>query len=771
MGYLYRGYVGYEWHRLRAVAAPPPRAPRTPPPPLNSATAAALLLSNLLCSNRVSQMTKTYNDIEAVTRLLEEKEKDLELTARIGKELLTANGRLEARVTALEGELRSARDHATQLRHDLQAKNELLQVLTDDTEDPDSSNQEEACAAAALLKRTGALERENRSLRDEAARLAAGADSAEAAEQQLLRDIATQLSSANSEASCLAAELAGERERSADLQQQLDSTSARLHTTERSLHQLKAEHEHTLRILEITKDNQNALASELADAKERYAEVAAHLQEVQEQLRQLRKRGEPMRGLMPSVAAAAGLLPASLHREMHSSVYSELSLDSGIGDSQHQSSMQKVFETVQCASRWSSGSLAGSDEHPLSSSASAAASALRHKHKPPSHDSYLDYSSDTGSDEDVYPGGWGGSGVPGAPGAAELAAALRRLNPAEISTRRALLTASHAPKHRNSDADTISESAVWGAGAGDGLARWRAPHKLQIVKPLEGSLTLHTWAQLAKPTMSGLLEEQEGVGVRGQRSAATLGLRLYRLSDVEEDDEPRLPYAAPVYTLTNSTVLHPGLASSTPSAASSLSSSVLGSAWSSRRSSRRESVAASPAPSRRGSVAPTPARRWSPTATPANSPLLGSPDASPPRSPAPGAAPPSLHSLIASGRRYLSSPAADGSSPSPLTLQTPGSLYTGLVHRSPMEQLTCLKRTLRSPVAPAAASTPAPEPLGVPGAPGSGALEGRRRARAPRPRADLGTVGAPPPAPAEPAYTSSLGTLSSLLFGRKGGLM
>lgn len=47
------------------------------------------------------------------------------------------------------------------------------------------------------------------------------------------------------------------------------------------------------------------------------------------------------------------------------------------------------------------------------------------------------------------------------------------------------------------------ESAVWGAGAGGGLARFRVPHKLQIVKPLEGSLTLHTWSQLAKPTMSG----------------------------------------------------------------------------------------------------------------------------------------------------------------------------------------------------------------------------------------------------------------------------
>lgn len=65
--------------------------------------------------------------------------------------------------------------------------------------------------------------------------------------------------------------------------------------------------------------------------QERYCEVADHLAEAQEQLRQLRKRSEPARGLMPSVAAAAGLLPASLHREMHSSIYSEFSLDSGIG--------------------------------------------------------------------------------------------------------------------------------------------------------------------------------------------------------------------------------------------------------------------------------------------------------------------------------------------------------------------------------------------------------------------------------------------------------
>ncbi|CAH0720726.1 unnamed protein product, partial [Brenthis ino] len=748
-----------------------------------------LLLDRVLCSNRVSQMTKTYNDIEAVTRLLEEKEKDLELTARIGKELLAANGRLESRVTALEGELRGTRDHITQLRHELSAKSDLLQILTNDTEEGSPTEEQEAATAAALKRRTGALERENRALREEASRLAAGADSAEQAERQLLRDIAAQLSSANSEANVLGAELSEERQRASDLQHQLDSANARLTVTERNLQQLTAEHEHTLRVLEITKDNQNALAAELADAKERYAEVAALLAEAQEQLRAARRRGEATRGLMPSVAAAAGLLPASLHREMHSSVYSELSLDSGIGDPIAHSSMQKVFETVQCASRWSGASLAGSD--------SDASAAYKPPPKPVLSDSFLEDVSDTES-EDLYPGNTG-VGVPGAPGAAELAAALRRLTPQEINSRRASLAASHVLRHKKrNERDVSEESAVWGAGAAGGITRFRTPHKLQIVKPMEGSLTLHTWAQLAKPTMSGLLEDQEGVGVRGSRSAQALGMRIYRLSDVEEDDDMlRLPHSSHIYTFTNSTVLHPNdgslvgssVSSVCSSGMSSLSSSVFGSAWSSRLTSRRSSAAVSPVLSRRDSLCAPPSRpHFTPTATPANSPLLGSPDASPPPTPRPGDAPPSLHALIASGtsilrRRYLTSPASDGS-PAPLALQTPGSLYTGLVHRSPMEQLTCLKRTLRSPAAVPPERSVAESPLGVPAQPGQGALDvatssagvngssaaRRARTRAPRPRTDLGTVGAVP-ITCPPTQSTPLGTLSTFLFGRKGGLL
>lgn len=71
-----------------------------------------------------------------------------------------------------------------------------VQVLTNDTEEGSSPTEQEAASAALLRKRTGALERENRALRDEAARLAAGADCAELAERQLLRDIAQQLGKA-----------------------------------------------------------------------------------------------------------------------------------------------------------------------------------------------------------------------------------------------------------------------------------------------------------------------------------------------------------------------------------------------------------------------------------------------------------------------------------------------------------------------------------------------------------------------------------------------
>lgn len=59
----------------------------------------------VLCGERISQMTKVYDDIEAVTHLLEEKERDLELAARIGQSLLEQNREIAAKCEKIESEL------------------------------------------------------------------------------------------------------------------------------------------------------------------------------------------------------------------------------------------------------------------------------------------------------------------------------------------------------------------------------------------------------------------------------------------------------------------------------------------------------------------------------------------------------------------------------------------------------------------------------------------------------------------------------------------
>lgn len=67
-----------------------------------------------------------------------QKEKDIELTARIGKELLTHNQKLESNVATLEAELKTCNEKITQLQHELAKKTELLQIITNDVDDSGS---------------------------------------------------------------------------------------------------------------------------------------------------------------------------------------------------------------------------------------------------------------------------------------------------------------------------------------------------------------------------------------------------------------------------------------------------------------------------------------------------------------------------------------------------------------------------------------------------------------------------------------------------------
>ncbi|XP_037711926.1 trafficking kinesin-binding protein milt isoform X3 [Drosophila subpulchrella] len=599
----------------------------------------------LLCGNRVSQMTRAYDDIEAVTRLLEEKEKDLELTVQIGKELLTQNNALEARVADLETDLKASNDDRAQLVHELHKKNELISVLTNDADDgtdTDTPTMSKSITLDLLQRKVNTLIDENKSLKCEATQLAHQTDEVEEHERQLMADISAQLNDANSQYDNLSLELERQREENRLQHEQIVSLTARLAEAEMRLHQLTQDNDEHLSLLHVTKENQNALALELVEFKQRYEEVLALLHSAQDQLKQQRKRSQPMArssflgGLGTSGAGVGGGLfqPDSLHFElMESSQYSENSLDSGIsGDSQRSADRinrmmmnmpsggmstsamgssiyagagnvppyKRVFDTVRCAGKsgnyMDSGnvsmtqlgamSMSSSSGPRMASMAYPAGSYYRGGSSQSLGVKTLSSESLNSQSDDGYPAQ--PSGVPGAPGAKELEAALKRLTPAEVLARRAML--SYAPagtynydepmthgagKDRNSDLplgvrtpDSIMSTGSSGmSGSTNHMSasmthQWRLPEKLQIIKPMEGSQTLHHWSRLATPTLSGLLDERPGVTIRGGRGLDDLGMQIYTLSDVEEDVSDELPgkqFEAPgcTFTYTNSMVMHP----------------------------------------------------------------------------------------------------------------------------------------------------------------------------------------------------------------------
>uniref|UniRef100_A0A8C9T879 Si:dkey-28e7.3 n=1 Tax=Scleropages formosus TaxID=113540 RepID=A0A8C9T879_SCLFO len=129
----------------------------------------------LLCAERVAQVTKTYHDIEAVTHLLEEKERDLELAARIGQSLLKQNRALAERNELLEEQLHISTEEIAQLRHELSMREDLLHLYAS-TEEMDSSLEKRSESSVSfssyidhdfLQQKLKGLEEENHRLRSE----------------------------------------------------------------------------------------------------------------------------------------------------------------------------------------------------------------------------------------------------------------------------------------------------------------------------------------------------------------------------------------------------------------------------------------------------------------------------------------------------------------------------------------------------------------------------------------------------------------------------
>uniref|UniRef100_A0A2I3GNP4 Trafficking kinesin protein 1 n=1 Tax=Nomascus leucogenys TaxID=61853 RepID=A0A2I3GNP4_NOMLE len=525
----------------------------------------------------------------AVTKM---KERDLELAARIGQSLLKKNKTLTERNELLEEQVEHIREEVSQLRHELSMKDELLQFYTSAAEE---SEPESVCSTPlkrnessssvqnyfhldSLQKKLKDLEEENVVLRSEASQLKTETITYEEKEQQLVNDCVKELRDANVQIASISEELAKKTEDAARQQEEITHLLSQIVDLQKKAKACAVENEELVQHLGAAKDAQRQLTAELRELEDKYAECS-------EELKNLRNK------TMPNTTSrryhSLGLFPMdSLAAEIEGTMRKELQLEEAESpDITHQ---KRVFETVRNINQVvKQRSLTPSPMNIPGSNQSSAMNSLLSSCVSTPRSSF--YGSDIGNvvldnktnsiileTEAADPGNDERSkkpGTPGTPGSHDLETALRRLSLRrenylserrffeeeqerklqELAEKGELRSGSLTPTESIMSLGTHSRFSEFTGFSGMSFSsRSYLPEKLQIVKPLEGSATLHHWQQLAQPHLGGILDPRPGVVTKGFRTLDVDLDEVYCLNDFEEDDTgdhisiPRLATSTPV---------------------------------------------------------------------------------------------------------------------------------------------------------------------------------------------------------------------------------
>ncbi|XP_018412104.1 PREDICTED: trafficking kinesin-binding protein 1-like isoform X2 [Nanorana parkeri] len=514
-------------------------------------------LEEVLCSERVGRITKTYRDIDAVTTLLEEKERDLELAARIGQSLLKQNRELTVRNEYLEEQLEATKEEVHQLRHEVSMRDDLLHLYTSNLESESTSatatplrrNQssfrlEHNVQLDSLQQKLKSLEEENQKMRNEASLILETTNDYEDQESSLMLDCVEQFSEASRQMALLAEELARRGEDAARQQEEISQLLAQIVHLQQKCRNTSSENEELHQHLSIVRDRESLLKTEFQDLQEKRRECQEMLNEAQEELKNQRNRSLPNSTI--SRYSTLNIFPLdSLAAEI------EGTMRKGIDSSSELKSYKRVFETVKAAnlvvrsrgpSQWPSAAPSRVGTPPMSFYESEGSSLMQLE------------------EETLLPEGEKESsvagekklGTPGTPGGHDLAAALQRLRAQQESDSPDLFEEREHKLQRHGEGSSgfltpndsllstgTNYSGISEASGSSGLSlgsRCYLPEKLQIVKPLEGSATLLHWQQLAKPNLGGILDPRPGVLTKDFQKLDHDVEDVYNLNDFEEDD-------------------------------------------------------------------------------------------------------------------------------------------------------------------------------------------------------------------------------------------
>ncbi|KFZ49797.1 Trafficking kinesin-binding protein 2, partial [Podiceps cristatus] len=518
----------------------------------------------ILGTDNVEQ--KTYSDAGMVKHLLAEKDRDLELAARIGQALLKRNHLLTEQNEALEEQLGQTLDRVNQLQHELSKKDDLLRIVSIASEESETDS---SCSTPlrfnesfnvshdllqldVLQDKLRELEEENLALRSKACHLKTETITYEEKEQQLVNDCVKELRQTNAQISRITEELSEKSEELVRYQEEISSLLSQIVDLQHKLKEHVIEKEELKLHLQASKDAQRQLTAELHELQDRNAECLGMLHESQEEVKLLRSKASSVACLCRP--QSCGAFPVdSLAAEIEGTMRKELSQGDESVLSKQKGQQKRVFDTVRVANvtRGRSSSfpaplpIPGSNRSSVVMTAKPFQSGIRQLE---SHTQMTQRSSSEKNLKDTH-----NPGQLGTPGDNDLVTALHRLS----LRRQNYLSEKHffeeewerkmhllaEQKEGASGCSTPTESCFslgtnsefTDLSASSSNLRVLLPEKLQIVKPIEGSQTLFHWQQLARPNLGTILDPRPGVVTKGFTPLSDD--TVYHISDLEEDDE------------------------------------------------------------------------------------------------------------------------------------------------------------------------------------------------------------------------------------------
>ncbi|CAN8219058.1 unnamed protein product [Coccothraustes coccothraustes] len=520
----------------------------------------------ILGTDNVEQ--KDYNEADMVKRLLAEKDRDLELAARIGQALLKRNHLLMEQNEALEEQLGQTLDRVNQLQHELSKKDDLLRIVSIASEESETDS---SCSTPlrfnesftvchdplqldVLQDKLRELEEENLALRSKAYHLKSETITYEEKEQQLVNDCVKELRQTNAQISRITEELSEKSEEVIRYQEEISSLLSQIVDLQHKLKENVIEKEELKLHLQASKDAQRQLTAELHEFQDRNAECLGMLHESQEEVKLLRSRASSVACLCHS--QSRGAFPVdSLAAEIEGTMRKELSQADESVLSKQKDQQKRVFDTVKVANiiRGRSPSFPAPLPIPGSNRSSAVMTAKPFQsgvHHQESHARMVPGSSSEKNLKDAH-----SPGQPGTPGDNDLVTALHRLSlrrqnylcekqffEEEWDRKMHLLAeqkeeASGCSTPTESSFSPSTNSEFTDLSASSSNLRVLLPEKLQIVKPIEGSQTLFHWQQLARPNLGTILDPRPGVVTKGFTPLSDDTTSVHHISDLEEDDE------------------------------------------------------------------------------------------------------------------------------------------------------------------------------------------------------------------------------------------